>query len=314
MKRIGMAAAALLAAAALATGAAADEPSKQGEGGIPLGKDGAPNVIGKIVGQDIPDVHLAWSLNDDGRNTVADFRGEVVIVDLWSTTCGPCRGLIPTLSKHQKEHGKDGLQVFGITGEKQEVLVNFLAHGNVSEVAYKMASGSSGGMQSPGTVPYAFVVDVDGKVVWQGHGGPPGKVIEAELKKVKAPTAEQKQARAQKVVDRAVSLAAEKRYLRATELLDRAAKTWPDTEAAKTAAAKLKEIQDGAESAKELAAQKALAKILGGTEAPAEKLSKKERQSKVAQIEALLKKEAAAAPGTKEIAEGWMTVLRSDAK
>ncbi|HEU4394851.1 MAG TPA: hypothetical protein VFS92_04735, partial [Planctomycetota bacterium] len=211
-----------------------------------------------------------------------------------------------------EEHGKQGLQVFGITGESPEVLSKFLLKENVANVAYKMASGSSGGLLSGGGVPYAFLVDVDGKVVWQGRGAPPGKLVEAELKKVKPATPEQIQARAQKMLDRASDLASQKLYLRATEVLDKVSKAWPNSEAAKTAAAKTKEIADAPESAAELAAQKALAKIVGGSEFPAEKVSKKERDSKTAQLEALVKKEGAKAPATAEMAKTWIGRLKSE--
>lgn len=136
---------------------AGDAASPKSDDGVAKGKDGAPDVLGKEVGSEVADIHLNYVLNDDGRTSVADYRGQVVIVDLWSTTCGPCRGLIPTFTKHQEELGKKGLQVFGITGETQDVLCRFLALNNTAPIGYKMASGSSGGLLSPGTVPYSFL-------------------------------------------------------------------------------------------------------------------------------------------------------------
>ncbi|MCK6482004.1 MAG: TlpA family protein disulfide reductase [Planctomycetaceae bacterium] len=309
----------LLPALALAAAGAAFAPSvlaggdgggAASEGALPKGKDGAPLVVGKEVGKDIPDIQLSWVLNDDGRSTVADHRGEVVIVDLWATTCGPCRGLIPSFTKEQEEMGRKGLVIFGITGESKDVLSKFLATGNTAAIGYKMASGSSGGMQSPGTVPYCFVVAADGKVAWQGHGAPPSKLVEAELKKVKAPTAEEREARAAKVLARAEALAGERKVLQAVQLLDRIAKEHAGTEAAKTAAERSAVL--ARDSAAELAAQKALEKILGGIEYPKEKLSRKDRQARLVQIEALLKKQGEACPGMKEIAEYWAGVLKVD--
>ncbi len=46
-----------------------------------------------------------------------DFRGKVVIVDLWGTWCGPCRRVIPHLVKLQQEHPQD-LQVIGLCNER----------------------------------------------------------------------------------------------------------------------------------------------------------------------------------------------------
>lgn len=303
---IGLALAAVIAPAVLA----GDDRAPTGD--VVKGKDGAPYVIGKEVGKDIPDIRLNWCLNDDGRGTVADHRGEVVIVDLWATTCGPCRGLIPSFTKLQAEMGKKGLHIFGITGEDKDVLAKFLATSNVAEIGYNMASGSSGGMLSPGTVPYCHLVGADGRVVWQGHGEPPSKLIEAELKKVEPPTAEQLQARAEKSLARVESLITEKRVLPAVELLTKVARDYPGTGAATTANERIAAIQADAELAAELNAQKALAKILGGTDFPKERLSKKDAAKKVKQIEALLKGEAANCPGAKAVADYWIPKLSAE--
>ncbi|RPD39930.1 TlpA family protein disulfide reductase [Chitinophaga barathri] len=58
---------------------------------------------GKAVDFTYPDV--------DGKNiSLSDFKGKVVLVDVWATWCGPCKGEIPHLKKLEKEmHGKDVL-------------------------------------------------------------------------------------------------------------------------------------------------------------------------------------------------------------
>lgn len=40
--------------------------------------------------------------------SLSDFKGKIVLVDVWSTWCGPCRGEIPHLKKLEQEmHGTD---------------------------------------------------------------------------------------------------------------------------------------------------------------------------------------------------------------
>jgi thiol-disulfide isomerase/thioredoxin len=47
----------------------------------------------------------------DGRDIrLADFKGHVLIINLWATWCGPCRAELPLLSGYhrlQKDHGLD---------------------------------------------------------------------------------------------------------------------------------------------------------------------------------------------------------------
>ncbi|MGN6510817.1 MAG: TlpA family protein disulfide reductase, partial [Chitinophaga sp.] len=42
------------------------------------------------------------------QTSLSDFKGKVVLVDVWATWCGPCKGEIPHLKKLEKEmHGTD---------------------------------------------------------------------------------------------------------------------------------------------------------------------------------------------------------------
>ena len=163
-------------------------------------------------------------------------------------------------------------------------------------------------------MPYSFLIGTDGKVVWQGHGVAPSKMIEAEMKKVVPPTAEQVQARAQKAIDRAAEWATAKQYVKANELLAKVAKDYVGTAAATAATAKLAEIAADKDAQAEIAAQSALKKILGGLDYPVQKLSGKEAAAAVVQIETLVKKQGAAAPAMVEIAKYWSGLLAKDPK
>ncbi len=48
---------------------------------------------------------------------LADFRGKVVIVDIWGTWCPPCRAEIPSFVKLQQTFGENGFQMIGLNEE-----------------------------------------------------------------------------------------------------------------------------------------------------------------------------------------------------
>lgn len=52
-------------------------------------------------------------LQSAGRNW-SDFRGKVVLIDMWATWCGPCIRGIPELQKLYKQYAGQGLVVLGI--------------------------------------------------------------------------------------------------------------------------------------------------------------------------------------------------------
>src|SRR5678810_1302634 len=52
----------------------------------------------------------------NGRTVrLSDYRGKVVLINFWATWCPPCRAEMPDLVRLQRQHGKEGLQIIGIT-------------------------------------------------------------------------------------------------------------------------------------------------------------------------------------------------------
>jgi len=205
--------------------------------------------------------------------------------------------------------GPKGLNVLAITHEPRDQVLKYLAQGNPAPMTYTIGVG--GGLTLPntaGTIPYSWLIGPDGKVVWQGNGPPPDKLIEAELKKVKV-TDEAKAARAAKSIEYAESLIGQKHLVRGLKVLEKVAKDYKGMDAAKTAEERKAAIEKDEALKAELAAQKALDKMVTGLEMPKEKLKGKQRDSIAAQLEAFIKKNKAEAPVAAEIAEMWIKVM-----
>ncbi|MEP2028606.1 MAG: TlpA disulfide reductase family protein [Paracoccaceae bacterium] len=52
--------------------------------------------------------------DDGGIGTLADFRGQYVLLNFWATWCAPCRKEMPMLSELQTEFGGDNFKVVTI--------------------------------------------------------------------------------------------------------------------------------------------------------------------------------------------------------
>lgn len=57
----------------------------------------------------------------DGRPAhLSDFRGKVVVLNLWATWCAPCVKEMPTLAKLQTDYGPRGVQVVALSQDREQ--------------------------------------------------------------------------------------------------------------------------------------------------------------------------------------------------
>ena len=60
--------------------------------------------------------------NGDGEElTLEDFRGQVVVLNLWATWCAPCRREMPSLDRLQAQLGDEGLLVLPLSLDRGEI-------------------------------------------------------------------------------------------------------------------------------------------------------------------------------------------------
>src|SRR5687767_5773041 len=69
-----------------------------------------------VVGDPAPDA-ARQELNGGETATLADYRGQWVLVNFWASWCDPCRVESPDLQRFQDEHADDGFTVLGINTE-----------------------------------------------------------------------------------------------------------------------------------------------------------------------------------------------------
>lgn len=158
----------------------------------------APRAASPAAGPDPGAVYfdLDIPLIGGGVLSAGELRGQILVVDVWGTWCGPCRKIIPELIRIQERFGPRGVRVIGVSAEPSDSVEE--ASRKVLRYAAEVGINYSLGIFDPElygwihqlmrfendsfTVPSTFVVDADGEVIARYPGYFPGQ--EREIARV----------------------------------------------------------------------------------------------------------------------------------
>ncbi|MFQ3648374.1 MAG: TlpA disulfide reductase family protein, partial [Anaerolinea sp.] len=101
-----------------------------------------------------------------------DYRGRVVFLNFWQTTCLPCEIEMPDLARFSREQGDEGVAVIALNfGETNETVREWLAARDI--VGLKVGMDYESRIQRAYGVlnlPTTFVIDPEGRVVYMKLG------------------------------------------------------------------------------------------------------------------------------------------------
>jgi thiol-disulfide isomerase/thioredoxin len=112
--------------------------------------------------------------DDQGRDlTLADFRGRVVLLNVWATWCVPCRQEMPTLDRLQARLGGKDFLVMALSIDRKgiEAVRGFYQEVGVEKLAIYLDPSGKGshGLAIPG-VPTTLLIDREGREVARKMG------------------------------------------------------------------------------------------------------------------------------------------------
>jgi peroxiredoxin len=116
------------------------------------------------------DRHAApdFALKDADGKTVrlSDYKGKVVLLDFWATSCGPCRVEIPWFIQMERNKKDKGLAVLGVSLDDSgwEDVKPFLAE---MKVNYRVVIGDDATTKAYGgveAIPTTLLIDKQGRI------------------------------------------------------------------------------------------------------------------------------------------------------
>lgn len=122
------------------------------------------------------DVSAVAFLDAQGqRHTLAEFKGKVVLVDVWATWCPPCRKSLPEVAELQKAGGSSYVVVpISVDNGGWSDVTPFLAqHPELGLTAYVPDGPKALDAFGPiSGIPTSVVVDREGHLIqrWSGYG------------------------------------------------------------------------------------------------------------------------------------------------
>ncbi|TVQ62565.1 MAG: TlpA family protein disulfide reductase [Phycisphaerales bacterium] len=142
-------------------------------GGIYLFKPGVS------VGSTSPDLTLTDAYGTGVR--LADYRGQVVVLDFWASWCPPCIAAMPAMDRLHRRYAHEGVVIFGVNVNDNRDPAQTMAELGVSYplIVRGEAAAKQFGVRG---IPTIVVIGRDGKIKHQSSGWGPGS--EGEIERV----------------------------------------------------------------------------------------------------------------------------------
>ncbi len=120
-----------------------------------------------------PDFELPTLTGSTAR--LSDWRGQVVVVNLWASWCGPCRAEMPALQRVAEHFAGQGVVVVGLNATTQDSRANaaaFVAEQGLTFPIVLDVAGTASAAYQLRALPSTYIVDKHGVISAVLLGGP----------------------------------------------------------------------------------------------------------------------------------------------
>ncbi|WP_072395941.1 TlpA disulfide reductase family protein [Hyphomicrobium sp. CS1GBMeth3] len=127
---------------------------------------GLPAFVFKTAPETLADV--AFVDGTGAERKLSDFRGKIVLLNLWATWCAPCREEMPSLDRLQQELGSDTFEVVALAVDRTgpDAARKFLDSIGVKQLAlYSDTTTRTGSQLKAIGMPTTILIDAEGREI-----------------------------------------------------------------------------------------------------------------------------------------------------
>lgn len=119
------------------------------------------------IGDMAPEIIQVTPSGDTVR--LSDLKGKYVLLDFWSSSCGPCRGQFKSLRKIYSKYNPKGLEIIGVSGDNnKQKWVDAIEHDSISWINISDLKGWKNEaflLYDIKGIPDKFLVNPDGMII-----------------------------------------------------------------------------------------------------------------------------------------------------
>lgn len=128
------------------------------------------------LGDPAPEINISEWVKGEKVNFETGKGKNIYVLVFWATWCEPCQECIPHLSEMQKKFKAKDVVMIALSTEESEDVKGFVKEKG-EDIAYTVAIDSKDDRTfrnymeafAMDDIPYSFVTDRQGKIVWHGH-------------------------------------------------------------------------------------------------------------------------------------------------
>jgi len=131
-------------------------------------KDSSFNLSGSSrLGKDVPAPNFTLPGLDGQMVSLADYRGNVVLLNIWATWCPPCVDEMPSMEKLYQTLKAEGFEILAVSMDVSgaQTVRPFMEKHKLNFPALTDTEGAIKSLYQTTGVPESFIIDKDGVIV-----------------------------------------------------------------------------------------------------------------------------------------------------